>query len=273
MTTSIAAGEIVMSTTSASVTVGGHTILDDVSVDVRAGEFLALVGPNGAGKSTLLGVLAGDITPTTGDAHLRGSDLRSWRSSRQARHRAVLLQEQRLSFPFRVAEVVAMGRAPWRGHEAEDADERIVADAMATADVTALAERTFPTLSGGEKARTSYARVLAQSVPILLLDEPTAALDIHHQEAVLANARAAADEGAAIVAVLHDLSLAAAYADRVALLCDGEIRAHGKPRDVLVSDLVSDVYQHEVDIFDHPNRDELVIVPRRAKSITTANQD
>jgi len=273
VTTSIAADETVMRACAVSVTLGGRTVLHDVSIDVRAGEFLALVGPNGAGKSTLLGVLAGDIAASAGDASLHGVSLRDWRSGEQARRRAVLLQEQRLSFPFRVSEVVAMGRAPWRGHRAEDSDERIVADAMTTADVTAFADRGFPTLSGGEKARTSYARVLAQDVPILLLDEPTAALDIHHQEAVLGNARAAADDGAAVVAVLHDLSLAAAYADRVALLCDGEVRAQGRPRDVLAAELVSEVYQHEVDVFDHPNRDELVIVPRRENSITTVNQD
>ena len=265
--------EIVMSAHAASVVLGGRAVLDDVTLDVRAGEFLAMVGPNGAGKSTLLGVLAGDITPTSGDVCLHGVTVREWRSAEQARRRAVLLQEQRLSFPFRVAEVVAMGRAPWRGREAEDDDERIIAEAMGEADVDSLADRTFPTLSGGEKARTSYARVIAQDVPILLLDEPTAALDIHHQETVLANARSAADKGAAIVAVLHDLSLAAAYADRVALLADGRVHACGAPRDVLVGDLVSEVYQHEVDVFDHPTRDELVIVPRRAYSTTTAKQE
>jgi iron complex transport system ATP-binding protein len=246
-----------------SVSYGEATILRDVDLDVRPGELLVLVGPNGAGKSTLLGVLAGDVALTRGKALLDGEPIGSRRAGELSRRRSVLLQEHRLSFPFTVAEVVAMGRAPWHGRDESDSDEAVVADAMRRTDVERLATRKFPTLSGGEKGRTSFARVMAQEAPIVLLDEPTAALDIAHQEALLTEARRLAREGHSVVAVLHDLSLAAAYADRVCILAGGRVRADGAPGDVLRPDLLSDVYGHPVDVFTHPRTGDLIVTPLR----------
>lgn len=145
-----------------------------------------------------------------------------------------------------------MGRAPWTATRLEPGDEAAITGAMTATDVVGLAERKFGTLSGGEKARVALARVLAQQTSILLLDEPTAALDLHHQELVMGVARARADAGDAIVVVLHDLNLAAAHADRVAVLSDGRVVHTGKPSHVLTAELLTDVYHHPVDVFPHP---------------------
>lgn len=246
------------------VVLGGSLILDDVDLDVRPGELVALVGPNGAGKSTLLSVLAGDLDPVAGEVEVLGAGLARTPVRELARVRAVQVQESQLSFAFTAVEVVAMGRAPWRGTEAEEEDDAVVADAMVRADVAPLAGRRFPSLSGGEKARTSFARAIAQRTRVLLLDEPTAALDIRHQEALLTEVRRLVEEGAAVVVVLHDLSLAGAYADRVVLLRDGRIRAEGPPREVLTSALLTEVYEHPVDVIDHPDSPGPVVLPVRA---------
>jgi iron complex transport system ATP-binding protein len=244
--------------------VDGAVLLDGVDLDVRAGEVLAVVGPNGAGKSTLLGVLAGDLEPTRGEVRYDDADVRRLRAGDLARRRAVLLQEHRLSFPFAVADVVRMGRAPWRGTAQEDDDERAVAGALAEAEAGHLAERRFPSLSGGEKARVAFARVRAQATPVLLLDEPTAALDVRHQELLLDRAGDRAHAGDAVVAVLHDLTLAAAHADRVAVLAGGRLRALGAPEDVLTASLLTDVYRYPVEVVPHPRTGALLVLPDRA---------
>jgi iron complex transport system ATP-binding protein len=250
------------------VRVDGATILDDVDLDVLAGEVLVLAGPNGAGKSTLLGVLAGDTTPTTGTVTWDGEPLAAIGAGELARRRGVLLQETPLSFPFRVVDVVRMGRAPWRGTDREERDDVAVAGAHVTADVLHLAARRFPSLSGGEKARTSFARVLAQEPRLLLLDEPTAALDIRHQEHVLAQARERSRAGDAVVVVLHDLSLAAAWADRVVVLDGGRVAGRGTPDEVLTDDLLTDVYRHPVRTLRLPGTGELLVLPARATAPT-----
>ena len=250
--------------TGATVAVdGGRVILDDVSIAFHAGEVHALVGPNGAGKSTLFGVLAGDVAPTAGTVRLDDADLRTIPPRELARRRAVLLQTNTVSFPFTVEEVVRMGRAPWARTPAEADDDRIVAEAMQQTDVGALVLRTFPSLSGGERARVALARVLAQSTDILMLDEPTAALDLRHQEDVLRIARRRASEGAAVAVVLHDLNAALAYADRATLLAMGRVIATGLPQDVLTAASIEAVYGQPVDVIPHPATGVPLIVPRR----------
>jgi iron complex transport system ATP-binding protein len=256
--------------------VDGAVLLDGVDLDVHAGEVLAVVGPNGAGKSTLLGVLAGDLAPTRGEVRYAGADVRTLKVGDLARRRGVLLQEHRLSFPFPVVDVVRMGRSPWRGTPLEDDDDRAVADALAEAEVDHLAARRFPSLSGGEKARVAFARARAQATPVLLLDEPTAALDIRHQELLLSRARDRARAGDAVVAVLHDLSLAAAYADRVAVLAGGRLRGLGTPRDVLTAALLTEVYRYPVDVVPHPRTGEPLVLPDRSAALparTTAETE
>lgn len=244
--------------------VGQARLVDDVSLEVRHGELVALVGPNGAGKSTLLSLLTGERQPSEGTTELEGRPLAEWQHKELARRRAVLTQDNHVAFTFRVGEVVEMGRAPWRGTPQDDEDEQAIADAMARTDVSHLVERVFSSLSGGERARASLARVLAQRAPIVLLDEPTAALDLRHQEDVLTLARELAHGGAAVVVVVHDLSLAAAYADRVAVMDRGRIVSVGAPRDVLTAELISRVYATPVRILADPATGSPIIVPERS---------
>lgn len=256
-------GTITLRATDVTLDRGNRRVLDTVDFQIATGEVVALVGPNGAGKSTLLSVLAGELTPNHGSVELDGHRITHWPPVDMARRRAVLPQTHTVGFGFTAAEVIAMGRAPWQRTPRRDRDDDMVAAAMTATDVTHLAARPFPSLSGGERARVALARVLAQDTPTLLLDEPTAALDLGHQETVLTMATARAAAGAAVVIVLHDLGIAAAYADRVAVLDDGRIAADGPPRHVLTSELLSQVYQYPVDVLDHPDTGVQLVLPTR----------
>ncbi|MEV7420786.1 heme ABC transporter ATP-binding protein [Streptomyces sp. NPDC089919] len=242
---------------------GPRAVLAGVDVEVRAGEVLALVGPNGAGKSTLLGVLAADLVPDEGGLLLYGRPAGRWPAAELALRRAVLPQANTLAFPFTVEEVVRMGRAPWGGTEQEAEDEEAVAEALAVTETAGFADRPFGALSGGEQARVALARVLAQRAPLLLLDEPTGALDLRHQELVLGVCRQRAAAGRAVVVVLHDLGLAAAYADRAVVLAQGRVAACGPPAEVFRPDLLSRVYRHPVEVFPHPRTAVPLVLPAR----------
>lgn len=254
------AGAVVVS--GIGVVIDGRPLLADVDLTVRAGEVLALVGPNGAGKSTLLRAIAGDLAHS-GTIAMDGVRTGGEAPLATARRRAVLEQDTAVAFGFRVGEVVRMGRAPWRGTRRAVDDDTVVARVLDQVELADRIDQAFPSLSGGERARASFARVLAQSTPVLLLDEPTAALDLRHQEAVLAVARAHARAGGAVVVVLHDLSLAGAYADRVAMLAGGRIVADGTPTDVLTADRIGAVYRHPVTVVPDPNTGTPVVVPSR----------
>ncbi|ONM47913.1 heme ABC transporter ATP-binding protein [Nocardia donostiensis] len=244
---------------------GTHTrrVLDNVDFQVTAGEMVALVGPNGAGKSTLLAVLAGELDPSEGFVELDGHRIGHWSPVDMARRRAVLPQTHTVGFPFTAAEVIAMGRAPWQRTPLRDRDAELIAAAMAATDVQHLADRQFPSLSGGERARVALARILAQDTATLLLDEPTAALDLGHQETVLTLAADRAAAGAAVVVVVHDLGIAAAYADRVAVLDNGRVAADGPPRQILTSELLTRIYRYPVEVLDHPVTGAQLVLPDR----------
>ncbi|MFE8014956.1 heme ABC transporter ATP-binding protein [Streptomyces antibioticus] len=257
----VARGEVVAEADGVWVRLGGRDVLCGVDVRVRAGEVLALVGPNGAGKSTLLAALAADLPAAAGTVRIHGRPAAGWSAPELALRRAVLPQAAVLSFPFTVADVVRMGRAPHDSSPAED--EAVIAEAMAATEVTHFAVRPFSALSGGERARVALARVLAQRAPLLLLDEPTAALDLKHQELVLRLCRERAREGDAVVVVLHDLGLAAAYAHRVAVLHEGRVAADGPPAEVFTGRLLSEVYDQPVEVLPHPRTGALLVTPER----------
>jgi iron complex transport system ATP-binding protein len=231
---------------------GGVRLLDDVSVAVIPGEVLAVVGPNGAGKSTLLRVLAGDLRPKAGRVLLDGRALNTLHAGELAWLRAVLPQQSLLQFSFTTREVVQFGRYP--RDDGPERDALVVGQAMRAAEVEPLSERIYPTLSGGEQARVQYARVLAQEARYLLLDEPTAALDIRHQELVLRMARRQAAAGAGVLAILHDLNLAAAHADRIVLLSRGRVVAAGTPWEVFTAERLSAAFEHPIIVTTHPVR-------------------
>jgi len=248
---------------SVGLVLDGRAIVKTVSTEVYPGEVLALVGPNGAGKSSILSLLAGDVHATSGTAFLGDKDVTKYRPDEASRLRSVLMQANQVSFPFSVWEIVEMGRAPWGRTPLIAQDDEAIEDALNLADVGHLSERLFNQLSGGERARVSLARVLAQRTPLVLLDEPTAALDLKHQESVMRTIRDLADQGRGVVVVVHDLSVAAGYADRVAMVVDGRLEATGSPSEVIVADRVSRVYGVDVDIeqVGHPPRP--VVLPRR----------
>lgn len=257
-----------------TVRAGARTLLGDVSMAVRTGEVLAVVGANGAGKSTLLRALAGDRRYDAGRVTLDGRQLSAWSPESLARRRGVLLQDSSLAFPFTALDVALMGRAPHGGHRSRDTV--IARAALAAVGLETLAHRTYPTMSGGEKQRVQLARVLAQlwgedlheplggtgtAGRVLLLDEPVASLDLAQQHHTLLLARQLASQGVAVLAVLHDLNLAAQYADRVAVLRAGQLVSIGAPTYVLNADTVELAFGVPVMVVEHPCADCPLVVP------------
>ena len=228
------------------VMAGGRRILDGVSISLKAGETIAVVGPNGAGKSTLLRVLAGELRPSQGQVLLDGGSVASLRPRLLAQRRAVLSQSISVTFPFTLAEVIAMGAGDGRG-EVVDA---LVATAVADVDLCGFEQRIFSTLSGGEQQRGHFARVLVQMAcgearhgpGVLLLDEPTASLDLRHQLALTASAKRCAGRGVAVLAIVHDLNLATLFADRIVVLQQGRVVADGPPAEVVNEELLEKVF-------------------------------
>jgi len=237
---------------------GERRILHDIHLGFAPGTLTALVGPNGAGKSTLLAVASGDVEADAGQVILHDRPIAHWKAMALARERAVMPQDHAVRFAFSVEEVVAMGRLPHAADPVRDAAR--VDQALEQAEMARLRRREVQTLSGGEAARATFARVLAQDTPLLLLDEPTAALDLRHQERTLRTVRGLADEGACVIVVLHDLNLAAGYANRIVLLEQGRVAADGTPDQVLTREHIELVYQQSVVVLRHPLRDVPLVV-------------
>ena len=240
-----------------TVHVDGHTLVDSVTFKAQPGEVTGLIGPNGAGKSTVLGAVAGDID-FSGEIRIGGLSPKA-PPRELARQRAVMLQDVAVSFEFLVRDVVAMGRRPWGGTPQAKLDDQFIEAALETAGVAHLAGRDISTLSGGERARVAFARVLAQNAPIVLLDEPTAALDIRHQEQLLGSVKALSREaGVTAVVVLHDLNAAAAYCDHIVCVSCGGIAAQGRVAEVFTGATLSEVYGWPISV------NELQVQPQRA---------
>ncbi|HEY3196624.1 MAG TPA: heme ABC transporter ATP-binding protein [Nitrospirales bacterium] len=230
-------------------------VLEDFSLEVRQGEILGIIGPNGSGKTSLLKLMAGLLRPQTGHITLGDQDLAQLTRRALARWMAVVPQENHVLFPFTVAEVVLMGRfVHQNGWGWESADDlRIARAVIRLMDLESVAQRTFQELSGGERQRTIIARALAQEAPILLLDEPTAYLDIKHQLEIYATLkRLNQDSGVTIVVVSHDLNLASQYCHRLLLLHEGRAFRTGSPTEVLTVEHLGIVYGCQVIIDQHP---------------------
>ncbi len=249
---------------SLSVGYGARLVLHDINLHIKAGEIMALIGPNGAGKTTLIRAVSGVIRPKSGILQAGGEDLAGMTASQRARRLAVVPQARNLPDPYTVWQTVLLGRTPhlgWLGQPTERDRER-VRWALERTESLDLAERRIGELSGGEQQRVLLARALAQETPILLLDEPTAHLDLHHQTTLLDLVHALTRENhlTALMA-LHDLNLAALYADRVALMVDGRLQAVGTPAEVLTAERLSEAYRLPLHVIQHPDFGVPLVLP------------
>jgi iron complex transport system ATP-binding protein len=239
---------------SLSVSYNSREILHDISLSVQSGEILALIGPNGAGKSTLIRAASG-VIPFSGQVRTNGDTFHALTPMQRAKYIAVVPQAILLPPAFTVWETVLMGRTPHLGFlgQTSRADEELARRALERVHADSLAERRVGELSGGESQRVLLARALCQSTPILLLDEPTAHLDLQYQVSLLELVRKLVrEDNLAVLVALHDLNLAARYSDRVALMVAGRITALGSPREVLTPELISQAYCLPVDVVEHP---------------------
>ena len=250
-----------------SFSINSKKLLADVSLNIRNGEVLAVLGANGAGKSTLRKILGGDLLPSSGEVLMTGKPLSNWTLLERARVRAVLPQHSTLDFPFSVAEVVLLGRAPHLQGTESKRDFAIAEATLEAVEAAHLRERIYPTLSGGEQQRVHLARTLAQiweaaagQPRYLLLDEPTSNLDLAHQHSILKIVKKFAREGVGAMVILHDLNLAAQYADKIVLLKNGKIVAHGKPAEVLTPEIIEETLAMPVIVMRHPKYDCPLIV-------------
>ena len=238
-------------------------LLDDINCELAAGEILAVIGPNGAGKSTLQNAIAGDLN-YSGDIHI--SSVAESRKLR-ARQVAVLPQLSLLNFPYRVSEVVNLARIPHQTGRSQD--QKIVASALELMDINHLANRLYTELSGGEKQRVQLARVLAQiwnvddaasGTRLLLLDEPTAALDLGHQQQLMYAIQEFAQSGVAVLMVLHDINLAAQYADKLLALLSSQQIAYGTVEQVVTEQIVHQLFNIKASIISHPEHGTPIIL-------------
>ncbi len=252
--------------TNVTVVLGGRPVVDGIGAAVARGEWLALIGPNGAGKTTLLRAIA-RLVPFSGSIALEGSDTKELHRAELSRLLAVVPQEPSTPPWMTVAEYVLLGRTPHLGTLAKEGrrDREAAAWALARLDLLEYRERRLGTLSGGEKQRVVVARALAQEARIVLLDEPTASLDIGHQQQALELLDVLRGESElTLVAAMHDLTLAAQYADRMVLLDRGRVAADGVPRDVLTEAAIARHYGASIDVV--PVGGHVAVIPRRTTS-------
>lgn len=255
-----------LSLNTATLAIGSKRLVDELTLEVHPGRVVAIVGPNGAGKTTALRLLAGDVKPTSGSVSLDGQPIDSFDSCSVACRRAVLSQMSPLTFDFFAFDVVQMGRTP---HNTTKRVDAVIAQAaMETMNVFDLAGRRYTTLSGGEQQRVQMARILAQLdlratdvSRYMLLDEPTSALDIRHQHLLLQTARATTRKNIGVLIVLHDLNLAARYADHVVIMKDGQVVVEGSPWQALKPDALRSAFGIESMVVEHPSESVPIVVP------------
>ena len=246
---------------------GGKSLLDDVSFELNAGEVLAVIGPNGAGKTSLLKALSGESVSAdeqcSGKISYADRLLEAWPQAERAQQLAVLPQLSLLNFPYTVEEVVQLGRIPHSTGQRVDGE--LVGQALAQLDLNDLRSRLYTELSGGEKQRTQLARALVQSgcpdkQRYLLLDEPTASLDLGHQQQLMQAIRQLASQGVVVVIILHDVSLAARYGDKLLALKKGKVLAFGSAEDVVTESVMHELYDVDVKVMPHPETGKPVVL-------------
>ena len=243
-------------------------LVEQVSLKLSPGECMVVMGANGAGKSTLLKMIAGSLHPASGSVFFNGKDLRSYKADQLARQRAVLSQHYHINFPVTAREVAMMGRYPYFSSTPRKTDETIVSEAMERMQVTALADREYNTLSGGEAQKIQMCRVLAQIHPeensseprMLLLDEPVSHLDIKYQHQLLAAAKDLCKQGTGVFAVLHDINLALKFADHILFMKNGKLVAQISSGNEITPSLLNEVFDVDAAVYDIPGRKEKSIV-------------
>ncbi|HEY3311240.1 MAG TPA: heme ABC transporter ATP-binding protein [Anaerolineales bacterium] len=247
-----------------SVNYSTRSVLKNISLEVKKGEILALLGPNGSGKSTLLRTICGILPANHGSILLAGHPLIKLNPAERARWVSVVPQNSSLPPIYTAWETVLLGRTPYINFlgQVSARDETIARCALERVDALSLAERNIGELSGGEQQRVLLARALAQSAPILLLDEPTTYLDLQHQMSMLNLVqKLSREDGITVIVALHDLNLAARFADRIALLVDGQLKAVGTTKQVLQADVIAEAYRWPVQVVNHPFLDTPLILP------------
>lgn len=255
-----------------SYRIRNRQLLDNVSFQAKPGELLAIVGANGAGKSTLLKLCTREMTSSEGQILLRDQLINVYSDQELSLFRAVLPQQNSVVFPFLVSELVLMGRYPHFEFQASEHDYFVAEMALRKVGMWDFAARVFTTLSGGEQQRVQLARVLAQiwdvHQGILFLDEPTTGLDLLHQHQMLELAREFTNKGFCVVVILHDLNLAAQYADQIVMLRSGRVEAMGKPREVITADTILRVFNLNVWLIEHPEMDCPLVIPQPSQLTT-----
>lgn len=241
-----------------------RAVLSNVTFSIDAGEVVGLVGPNGSGKSTLLRLALGLLTADHGELRIVGTPIAALSRKALARHAAFVPQDTAMEIAFTVRDVVAMGRHPHLGRfqPATPADEAAIQWALAATAIQGLADRTLQELSGGERQRVILARALAQQATILLLDEPTANLDVAHQLEMLMLVRAVVQEGRSALIAIHDLALAARFCDRVIMLSEGTVVALGTPREVITEARLARYFRIQARVRWEPELGGLLVLPR-----------
>jgi iron complex transport system ATP-binding protein len=240
---------------------GGRKTLNNINLSAGKGDFIGILGPNGSGKTTLIKIINRILKPSTGSIRINGKDIKSMDHNELATNVAVVSQVFSINFEFTVEDIVLMGRTPYieKGETAEDIE--ISRDCMKKTNTYYLKDRFVTRLSGGELQRVVIARALAQQPSILLLDEPTSHLDITNQIDILNLAKNECKKGTLVVAVIHDLNLAAYYCNKICLIRDGEILLQGTPEEVLTKENIHVAYNLPVEILCNPITNSLNVVP------------